>query len=125
MSAFWALGQIVAIFVLIRVNRRAADGRLPRNPSTGLRTPATMRSDRAWVAGHRAALRLTPLYLFVLAGTLIALLVALLCTRALAVAMIVGIGGLLAIVPLAIYSTVVANSAAKSVEEGHDDRPQQ
>jgi hypothetical protein len=82
MSAFWALCQIVATVVLVTVNRRAADGRIPRNPSTGLRTAATMRSDRAWVAGHRAALRLTPLYLLVLAGTLIALLVALLCTRA-------------------------------------------
>jgi hypothetical protein len=125
MSAFWALCQIVATVVLITVNRRAADGRLPRNPSTGLRTAATMRSDRAWVAGHRAALRLTPLYLLVLAATLIALAVTLLCTHAKSVAMTVGAGGLFAFVPLAIYSTVVADRTAKSAEEYPDDRQQQ
>jgi hypothetical protein len=33
----------------------AAAGRLPRNIVAGIRTPATMRSDEAWYAGHRAA----------------------------------------------------------------------
>jgi hypothetical protein len=122
MSAFWALGQIAAAVVLITINRRAADGRLPRNASAGLRTPATMRSDRAWVAGHRAALRHTPLYLLVLGTTLIALLVTVLCTRAVSVAMIVGASGLFAFVPLAIYSAVVAGKAAKSVDGHAEDR---
>ena len=123
MSAFWALCQIAATVVLITVNRRAANGRLPRNPSAGLRTAATMRSDRAWVAGHRAALRLTPLCLLVLAGTLTALLVAAL-SASMGVAKGVGIGGLFAFVPLAIYSTVVANRAAKSADENPEGRQQ-
>jgi hypothetical protein len=125
MSAFWALCQIAANVVLISVNRRAASGRLPRNPTTGLRTPAMISSDKAWVAGHRAALRLTPVNLVVLAATLIALLAVVLFTQAMGLAMIVGLGGLLAVVPLAIYSTVVANRAAKLAEEQPDERQQQ
>lgn len=76
MSAFWAVCQIAAVSVLITVNGRAASGQLKRNPWTGIRTPSTMRSDQAWVAGHRAALRLTPLYVVTTALTLIALFVA-------------------------------------------------
>ena len=37
------------------VSRRAADGRLRRNGVAGIRTPATLRSDAAWRAGHEAA----------------------------------------------------------------------
>ncbi len=32
-----------------------AFGRLPKNNLAGIRIPSTMRSDAAWVAGHRAA----------------------------------------------------------------------
>jgi hypothetical protein len=124
MSAFWALCQIVVVVVLIAINWRAATGRLARNTSTGLRTPATMHSDRAWVAGHRAALRHTPLYLAVLAATLTALVVTVLSTRAVGIAIAVGAGGLIAFVPLAIYSTVVANRAAKRADAGPEEGQQ-
>ncbi|MCA0336276.1 MAG: SdpI family protein [Actinobacteria bacterium] len=37
----------------------AATNKLARNPLAGIRTRSTMRSDTAWVAGHRAALPLS------------------------------------------------------------------
>ncbi|MGH3966591.1 MAG: SdpI family protein [Mycobacterium sp.] len=124
MSAFWALCQIVVTVVFITINRRAADGRLQRNPLTGIRTGATMRSDQAWVAGHHAALRLTPLYLLLLAGTLTALLVAAL-NASMGIAMLVGVGGLLSVVPLAVYSAIIASRAAKSADGHANDRQRQ
>jgi uncharacterized membrane protein len=41
------------------VVRLAATGTLRRNAWAGIRLPATMRSDAAWAAGHRAAVRFT------------------------------------------------------------------
>lgn len=38
---------------------RAADGRLGRNQMVGIRLPATLSSDEAWRAGHKAARRST------------------------------------------------------------------
>jgi len=124
MSAFWAVCQVIVCAVLISVNWRAANGRLPRNPRTGLRTAATISSDSAWVAGHRAALRLTPFYLLVLVVTLAALVGVVLVTDTMGLAMVVGCGGLLMFVPVAIYSTIVANRAAKSAGGSPDGRPQ-
>ena len=70
---FLAFAFIVMTVVLIAVDWAAANGRLQRNQWTGIRTPSTMRTDQAWVAGHRAALRLTPLHLLTLVALLIAL----------------------------------------------------
>ncbi|MGH3958660.1 MAG: SdpI family protein [Mycobacterium sp.] len=124
MSVFYALSFMVLTVVLITVNWRAANGRLQRNQWAGIRIPSTMRSDQAWVAGHRAALRLTPLYLLVLAGLLTALFVAVLCVST-GVAMLVGIGGLFVYVPVALYSAFVANRAAKAADKYPDDRYRQ
>jgi hypothetical protein len=77
-AGFFALIQILLTATIIVISWRAADGRLKRNQTTGIRIPSTMRSDQAWVAGHRAALRLTPLYLLQLAFVLTLLTVALL-----------------------------------------------
>ena len=60
-AVFMAVTFAFLAFVLIAVDWAAASGRLARNQWVGIRIPSTMRSDRAWVAGHRAALRLMPL----------------------------------------------------------------
>ena len=72
------LGLAVLLAVLLgatgvlvsALSRRAADGRLGRNPLAGIRTRATMRSDAAWRAGHAAARRLSDVSaaVFVLTG---------------------------------------------------------
>jgi len=54
-SVLVALALVAAGVGVAAVTRRAADGRLPRNPLAGLRTSATLRSDEAWRAGHAAA----------------------------------------------------------------------
>ena len=50
-----AVLQLVAGAAVSLVTRRAADGRLRRNPLAGIRTGATLRSDAAWQSGHVAA----------------------------------------------------------------------
>ncbi|MFI2103588.1 SdpI family protein [Isoptericola sp. NPDC019693] len=45
----------VAVMVWL-ITRAAARGHLTANGAIGIRTPATQRSEEAWVVGHRAAL---------------------------------------------------------------------
>ena len=119
LAVFLAAGNILLAVVIITVNWRAANGRLERNQRTGIRTRSTMRSDQAWTIGHRAALRLTPLYLIVLAGTLVALFVAMLHASAKAINL-AGIGGALAWVAVVALSGIVAGRAAKSADDQAD-----
>lgn len=46
----------MASFIIPFLTRSAVDGGLGRNAVAGIRTPSTMASERAWVAGHRAVL---------------------------------------------------------------------
>jgi hypothetical protein len=59
LAGFLAFAFIVLTVVLIAVDWAAANGRLQRNQWAGIRTPSTMRSDQAWVAGSatRSALK--------------------------------------------------------------------
>ena len=43
-------------FLMRELAVRGVDGRLKRNRIAGLRSPATLASDEAWVAGHEAGL---------------------------------------------------------------------
>ena len=45
--------------LIVWMARAAASGRLRRNPFAGIRLPATMASDDAWLSAHRAAKRPT------------------------------------------------------------------
>lgn len=49
------VAMAVAVMVWL-ITRAAARGHLTANGAIGIRTPATQRSEEAWVAAHRAAL---------------------------------------------------------------------
>ena len=49
------VAMAVAVMVWL-ITRAAARGHLTANGAIGIRTPATQRSEEAWVVGHRAAL---------------------------------------------------------------------
>jgi uncharacterized membrane protein len=112
-AVFMASTFAFLTFVLIAVDWAASTGRLRRNHWAGIRIPSTMRSDRAWVAGHRAALRLTPLHLL----TGIGLLVAALTAPTVRNVRLVGLGGAAVFVLVAIVTGLVAGRAAKAVDE--------
>ena len=86
LASFIAVTFVFLTALLIAIDWAAANGRLRRNQFVGIRTPSTMRSDQAWIAGHRAALRLMPLHLL----TGIAVLTAVLFTRTVAGLNVVG-----------------------------------
>lgn len=100
--------------LLIAVDWAAVKGHLRRNQFVGIRTPSTMRSDQAWVAGHRAALRLTPVHLV----TGVTVSIAVFNARSIAGLNLVGVCGTVVFVAVAVATAIVAGRAAKAVE--HD-----
>jgi hypothetical protein len=114
--------SILTTILLVVLARRAVNGRLARNQWAGIRTAATLRSDVGWVAGHRAALRLTPLFLganVVMCGALFA---AALYASTPGMVRLIGIGVIVGIIVLVIYSAYVASKAARSAEAKTDDQ---
>jgi p-aminobenzoyl-glutamate transporter AbgT len=115
-ATFLAITFALLAFLLVAIDWAAASGRLRRNQWVGIRIPSTMRSDRAWVAGHRAALRLMPLHLL----TGVGLLLAVLSAQTVEGVHLVGIGGAAVFVVVAVITAVVAGRAAKA-SEGESD----
>src|SRR6185437_6474580 len=114
--------SILTTVLLLVLARRAADGRLARNQWVGIRTPSTLRSDSGWVAGHRAALRLTPLFLLMNVVTCGALFGAALYVSAPGMVRLVGFGVIAVVIAVVVYSAYVAGNAAKVADAGTDDQ---
>ncbi|MCY9784222.1 SdpI family protein [Nocardiopsis sp. EMB25] len=119
--AILGFGLIVAAAAAHHVQNASAKGALERNVLIGLRTRATLASDRAWHEGHRAA---GPwLTAAVRAGyatglvTIVACLAAIAVDSALPLAWAVGAAGYTALVALLITGTVKAHTVAKAVSE--------
>lgn len=55
MLAVWII--VAVALVVAWLTYLGATDRMTRNGLVGIRTPATQRSDAAWIAGHRAALK--------------------------------------------------------------------
>jgi hypothetical protein len=116
LATFIAITFAFLTALLIAIDWAAAKGRLRRNQFVGIRTPSTMRSDRAWVAGHHAALRLTPVHLV----TGVTLLIGVFSARTLAGLNLVGVCGATVFVAVALFTAVVAGRAAKAAEESSE-----
>src|SRR5947209_10426445 len=117
-AATFALLPIIITAVLVSVSRRAVDGRLPPNKTSGIRTPATMSSDRAWVVAHGAALRRTPLLVAVTVTVWIVLFATAWNFPTILPVMLAGVGTGVVVIAVLIYVAYVANKAAKTVGDG-------
>lgn len=47
---------LIAPVLGLVISYRAASGKLPRNPTMGIRIPSLAVSEEAWQAGHRASI---------------------------------------------------------------------
>jgi hypothetical protein len=94
---------------------RVVGGHLERNPYYGIRTPSTIKNDGAWMAAHRAALRLTPWLLLGIVATWAGLWAAAL-SQSTIIVILVGIVGLIAALALTIYTVVIASRAARAAD---------
>ncbi|MGN7778947.1 SdpI family protein [Mycolicibacterium sp. 22603] len=102
--------------LMVGVTTRAASGRLARNQWVGIRTPSTMGSDQAWVAGHRAATRSTPFFVMntVVACAVFAL--GLLGRWSAGGIVLVGVCFFATFTVISVWTAVAASRAATSIE---------
>jgi uncharacterized membrane protein len=123
LAGYWAFVPILATVLLLVLASRAANGKLARNQWVGIRTPSTMKSDQAWMAGHRAALRMAPLFVLVTVAICVALFAAAVYASTTKVVVIIGFGSIAVVLVLLIWSSVVAGKAAKSADEHGKGQP--
>jgi uncharacterized membrane protein len=100
------VGLLIIGVVLVVTGVLAANERLPRNRAWGIRLRSTLRSDKAWREGHRAA-----------AAEMTIIGVSSLVVGALALSVpVVGAVGLLLILGALLHDASVADRAAKAAE---------
>ncbi|ORU95335.1 hypothetical protein AWB94_32280 [Mycolicibacterium canariasense] len=75
-----------------------------------------MRSDQAWVAAHRAAHRLTPLYVLWAAVADAALVLAIVRTWSVGVVMSIAVAAFAVFLVVAVCSAALAGRAAKAID---------
>lgn len=102
--------------LLVGVLAGAARGLIPANGLIGLRTPALLRSEEGWRAGHRAALRIMAPAGVVVAGAAVA--VAVLEPWGEQGGYVAGLVLLGVLVAVAVLATVVAHRTARGLERG-------
>jgi hypothetical protein len=98
---------------------RVVGGHLERNPYYGIRTPSTIKNDEAWMAAHRAALRLTRWLVLGIVATWAGLWAAALSESTIIV-ILLGIVGLIAALALSIYTVVIASRTARAADSRDD-----
>lgn len=128
MGAFLALtfGVVVLAGLCQVMASQTVQGKLPRNELMGIRTKATKSSDRAWDAGHRAAVpaeRVTARFGLVLVVLSVVVAVIARPGDEPGWEILVPAVGFIGVVVGLIGAGVVANRAAKAVAEGSVHRP--
>jgi hypothetical protein len=121
-AGYWSFIPILAAVLMAVLGRLAANGKLARNSFVGIRTPSTTKSDQAWIAGHRAALRTVPLFVFA-AVALTAALFAAALWASIKVVILLGFVSFGVVLALLIWAAIVASKAAKAADEHGEGRP--
>jgi hypothetical protein len=121
-AGYWSFIPILAAVLIAVLGRQAAKGKLARNSFVGIRTPSTTKSDQAWLAGHRAALRTVPLFVFA-AVALTAALFAAALWASIKVVILLGFVSFGVVLALLIWAAIVASKAAKATDDHGEGRP--
>lgn len=105
--------DVLVLAALFATTAAGAGGRLKRNALAGIRTPATMRDDAAWRAGHAAALpTVRVLCVLVALGAIVA--GSLLAGGLPGAAFAVALTPLFLVIPGALWVARVAGAAARA-----------
>jgi hypothetical protein len=121
-AGYWSFIPILAAVLMAVLGRQAATGKLARNSFVGIRTPSTTKSDQAWIAGHRAALRTVPLFVLAAVALTAALFAAALCAS-IRVVILLGFVSFGVVLALLIWAAIVASKAAKAADQHGEGRP--